>query len=460
MAHHSFIRATGVWLVMCLLALLANLSGCGGRADQQAGTGGHSAVAMAKPVEWRQAMLKAPPTKGGCFHAKYPDLGWTEAGCSTVPPGLEFSAAHKGGRNAPVPMGAPPEIVGGGGATDFAVLERGIANAQGYFPLVSGLAGEFEGNDLANFYSLQLNTNTFPGQVGSLSPPALCSGAADPSVCKGWVQFVWNNVMGQVFIQYWLLNFNNPCPTSPAGQSGWQTSTVSPGNCFASSSAMLAPVADISRLGSLTVVGAATPNNDVVLFGEEDTNEIFAATNPDDLLGLSSGVWNEAEFNVFGHGNGAQAVFNGAPVVYVGLSINSGGGGGQCVFQSFTGETNNLNIFSGDYCQFGPDPNVACVFPETTGTAAPTNYCNLIMISQATYGGNCGAPAGNQTGTLQAACGGQQQCNYTVDYTVIGDPEPGCAKTYDVTYFCGPTSKSLTLPAEAGFGSVANLSCP
>lgn len=84
----------------------------------------------------------------------------------------------------------------------------------------------------------------------------------------------------------------------------------------------------------------------------------------------------------------------------------------------------------------------------------------LIAVTSATYGANCGVPAGNVTGALQAACNGRASCEYVVDYTVLGDPAPGCAKAFSVTWTCGAGApRQAGAPGEAGFGSRVQLSC-
>lgn len=84
-----------------------------------------------------------------------------------------------------------------------------------------------------------------------------------------------------------------------------------------------------------------------------------------------------------------------------------------------------------------------------------------LQILSATYGGDCGAPSGNETATLGAACRGLPSCTYVVETSTLGDPAPGCAKDYAVTYTCnGGPATSAYLPAEAGNGSVLNLQCP
>jgi hypothetical protein len=83
-----------------------------------------------------------------------------------------------------------------------------------------------------------------------------------------------------------------------------------------------------------------------------------------------------------------------------------------------------------------------------------------IRVVQASYGANCGAPAGNLTVGLIYACDGKGDCWYRIDHTVIGDPAPGCSKSFQAAWRCGGEDiRRLELPGEAGFGSVAVLTC-
>ena len=84
-----------------------------------------------------------------------------------------------------------------------------------------------------------------------------------------------------------------------------------------------------------------------------------------------------------------------------------------------------------------------------------------ISIDAATYGANCGAQSGNATNDLALSCNGKASCTYSVQVQRIGDPDPGCAKNFSVTYSCLPEAKGLhrELPGEAGLGSVLDLDC-
>ena len=76
------------------------------------------------------------------------------------------------------------------------------------------------------------------------------------------------------------------------------------------------------------------------------------------------------------------------------------------------------------------------------------------MVS-ATYGANCGASSGNATAAVRAACDGRKFCDYRVDVNALGDPAPGCGKSFTVEYQCAgsPSPLKKEVAAEAGFGS-------
>lgn len=84
-----------------------------------------------------------------------------------------------------------------------------------------------------------------------------------------------------------------------------------------------------------------------------------------------------------------------------------------------------------------------------------------IRVISASYGRNCGAPYGNVTNHLVAACDGRAPCEYIIDVRVIGDPAGGCAKDYLAEWQCGrdPEKGSLTVSPEAS-GTKIILRCP
>ena len=84
-----------------------------------------------------------------------------------------------------------------------------------------------------------------------------------------------------------------------------------------------------------------------------------------------------------------------------------------------------------------------------------------IMVTLATYGGNCGVDGGNATSRVRAVCDGQSDCDFVVDVSKLGDVAPGCGKGFAVEFLCTPdkTPRTVELPGEAGFMSVARLRC-
>jgi hypothetical protein len=96
-----------------------------------------------------------------------------------------------------------------------------------------------------------------------------------------------------------------------------------------------------------------------------------------------------------------------------------------------------------------------------TVTAGPCIQAT-ITVTAGTYGGNCGTPRGNVTSALRTACTGKALCDYVVDYRVLGDPAPGCAKDYVAEWTCNNglgNVRTYRVSPEAGFGGVARLSC-
>ena len=86
---------------------------------------------------------------------------------------------------------------------------------------------------------------------------------------------------------------------------------------------------------------------------------------------------------------------------------------------------------------------------------------NVIHVTSATYGGTtCHQPNGNVTQFLATACNGKKVCDYSVQYQVIGDPAPGCAKDFAVQWTCTVGNGGSTgVAAEAGLGSHVALQC-
>lgn len=168
---------------------------------------------------WRNVMKRTPlPQKTGCFNASYPNTTWQKATCKKAPDIPYFPA-----------NGSRPYTVGGG--NDALASAPDISSATGSFAKFTGLTS-------ANGYSLQLNTNTFQTTA--------CNGAADPSVCLGWEQFIFSEPSSTVFIQYWLIDWGQACPF------GWLAYN---GSCFINSGAVSIPAQSLSDLPYLQLSG-------------------------------------------------------------------------------------------------------------------------------------------------------------------------------------------------------------
>jgi hypothetical protein len=263
-------------------------------------------------------MAQVPLPKPGCFTSSYPNTGWQEVPCVTPPPVPN-----------PPASGLRPETIGNGHDASAQVTGH-ISTAIGSFDSVTGVTSEVgSGNPndgIADAFTLQLNSNYF-----SNSPP--CSGAQVPAGCLGWQQFVHSNYQGHsAYMQYWLLNYYNPCPTA------WFT--YSP-HCFTNSPAVSVPLQPITNLGNMTLTGkAVTSGMDAVILSTGNT--LYAVQNADSMVGLAN-FWTGTEFNIFGDCCGTGASFNPGSTIVVRTTVDSGVTiAPSCSSEGFTGETNNL----------------------------------------------------------------------------------------------------------------------
>ena len=285
--------------------------------------------------KWQQAIAQLRLPGKGCFTAAYPKVQWLPATCK--------AASHIPFEPAPPGANPPSQSVGGGGANDYSAVVSGLmSSATGSFdsessgvtesgpiPLPTGGVGPVT----ANTYSLQLNTQTFT--------TTLCSSS---SACVGWEQFVYDSANNDVYIQYWLEHYDATCP------SGWTTFTFpnAPSDIYCYTSSLGGPLAvtapTAAELTSVTLTGEDPAGGLDAVKMTDGGNAVGSATDPDSLLNLANS-WNTAEFGVFGDGNGTQANFSAGTNLEVGVVTHSGTKAApSCVMESFTGETNSLNL--------------------------------------------------------------------------------------------------------------------
>jgi VWD domain-containing protein len=248
--------------------------------------------------------------------------------------------------------GPLPNTVGNG--NDYAAQVAGI---------ISSAIGSFDtatGPDLhhpVRFYSLQLNTNFFT--------TSLCDSAANPAACKGWQQFVVSvdAGVGQVaFMQYWLIDYGPQCPA------GW---TTLGSDCKMSSGGVFVPL-QLSPLGYLELEGTAGSGGalDLISVLVVDGHLFKAPANP--VFDLAA-VWKAAEFNIFGNGDGNQAILPPGNMI-VRTTVNDGTTNPPTCLApgGFTGETNNYTLVP-PCCRYG-GLSPAIVFDQSTNVGA-TAYC-------------------------------------------------------------------------------------
>lgn len=89
---------------------------------------------------------------------------------------------------------------------------------------------------------------------------------------------------------------------------------------------------------------------------------------------------------------------------------------------------------------FDADPKVCENFPAKA-TCASTSQ--KIVVTESSYGQNCGVAQNYGLATVQALCNGQASCSFTAGNInnctgqgVFIDPAVGCAKGYHMTYYC------------------------
>jgi hypothetical protein len=311
--------------------------------------------------DWRASMSSTRPPRKGCFTAKFPSKEWQEVPCVPSP---DHPMAPRGG--------VIPQVVGNG--NDIAAMAPSgfISRATGTMTLsnVTSESGQIGavGPQVANAYTLQINTNRFQTSVCSLAP------TPNPD-CRGWEQFVFenNNVSHRAFIQYWLIKFNATCPA------GW-TQFPDPPDIYCvivtnSTGAVNTPPVPVTNLGQVTLTGEANAAGDSITMTIGAS--VFSRVG-DNAVNAAAG-WKIAEFNVLGDGGsavgvGSQAVFNAGAAIEMRTRVNYDNGGTDppiCVAQGFTAETNNLSF--GPTAPTASPPGPALIFAESIAGGSPSN---------------------------------------------------------------------------------------
>jgi hypothetical protein len=234
-----------------------------------------------------------------------------------------------------------PQTVGNG--ADYAAdTTQFITGSVGTFPTVTGVKTESDGGK--NIYSIQLNSN--------FMTTAACNGI---SGCQAWEQFVYSSGETSAFMQYWLINYGNTCPSG----GGWMSYQ---GSCYKNSAAVTVPKQAITQLAHLKLSGTAVKNGtDTLVFTTE--TEAYTTTGKDSVVDLATD-WHSSEFNIIGDGGGSEATFNSGSSVTVKIALTDGSTAEPtCATNAgTTGETNNLNLKS---CSVSGGSTPAIQFTES-----------------------------------------------------------------------------------------------
>jgi len=279
---------------------------------------GLATSALANPQDtWRAAISQTAVPGAGCYAAHYPSLTWNQVGCVTAP-------------HVPlIPADGAGSVLTVGDGHDYQAVTSPafISTSTGSFPKVKVKTETGDGQ--SNAYTIQLNSNFMSGS------PA-CAGAANPSKCLDWEQFVYfAQPYNEVFIQYWLIDYDTTCP------GGWLSDG---GDCYTNSNATNVPLQVITNLKYLTLTGTAVAGGiDTLKFMTQ--TDAYSVTNNDDMVYLAD-FWQGVEFNIVGPGGGSEAVFNAGTSIKINIDETDGTTTApNCVANDgTTGETNNLNL--------------------------------------------------------------------------------------------------------------------
>lgn len=117
-------------------------------------------------------------------------------------------------------------------------------------------------------------------------------------------------------------------------------------------------------------------------------------------------------------------------------------------------------VIAGDIRRVWTILGIIVLAASSSSSSSSSAGARAIKVVQATYGRNCGAPAGNATVDFARQCEGRETCWYVLDKVFTGDPAVGCRKDFHAEWLCTDTEfHTATLSPAAGAGSTLVLSC-
>lgn len=288
-----------------------------------------SASTQQSVSNWQSAMEDTSAPGQGCFRTTFPSTTWESVACET---------------NATLPVTFIPLVGNGAIGNDEIAYIAGLAigDTSAEFLSMIGFSKEIDNLHGSNYFSLQINTNTFTcntTDTGGIS--ADC-----------WEQFVYQNNpgsnQGMYYIEYALIGYyttNGKCPSSyPAGGSTWQNIG---GTCYANTQIQATSLQQASNLTNLGLGGESDLSNsgqDSVIFCVSST--CYQYNEVDTVLDLYNSNWTHSEWNVFGIGGQSEANFNTGvtltPIENIYNPSNVKQNPSCQTIAGYTGETNNL----------------------------------------------------------------------------------------------------------------------
>jgi hypothetical protein len=332
-------------------------------------------AASARPTpltmpEWNTAVADLSHPGAGCFRASYPVVEWRATRCEAAPK-IPVEPRNPALSHMPQTVGA--------GSNDYSAYVPGlITQVYGSFTNVSSGISEQgqvggKGSQVANAFSLQLNTQTFDTSA--------CDGTGNsngigPNGCQGWEQFVYLTNPNELFIQYWLENYDATCPNGYQPFSFKNSSAI---YCYMTTPTTPYPGGALTAadLATVHLTGYATAGGNDGVEVSLGSGQATLVSNSDSVLGLAS-VWNTAQWGVYGDAGQAEANFSSGSSLQTLMQVDgSSSGAPTCENQGFTGESNNMNRTATPAISTSP----ALSYPEMaskqavggTGTASCAN---------------------------------------------------------------------------------------
>jgi hypothetical protein len=325
--------------------------------------------------QWSQAIRHTALPGVGCFRSSSPSPTWQRVACAPGRPPRGFHEDPPRGSGSQDSLGLLPQApsapgegqVGGGhGGVYSAEVPTGtITSAIGSIPSVTPGATE-EDEGAAERFSLQLNSNEFPGA------PA-CGAVVG---CTGWEQFIYAGAFpgvpsleNVVLIEFWALNYLPGGGKCSNIGSEW---VAFGNNCDLKSERTTLPGGPlkISGLTGTTLEGRANSggNSEVVMVTGSGKAVATGAAN---VLNLEKG-WKFAEFGVLGNFNGTEAKFSANTTMTVNTVIKSASDAPPiCRITQETAESNNLTAEGTPALSSQPFPTISS--QQTNGTASPAS---------------------------------------------------------------------------------------